>query len=146
MVEKTTRLMKSPEGIGKNLTTALRSMGFSSISEALNQGPYGVLGNHIASDGRQSGGVDSDGLWLSRHHASDIRAPQQHGTDAGVLRQARARGDRRHNRQVPRQAQGETWWYQRDRLRSAYLDSQLKLMEAMIPVLTVFANSLEKNK
>ena len=43
MVEKTTRLMKSPEGIGKNLTTALRSMGFSSISEALNQGPMAFL-------------------------------------------------------------------------------------------------------
>ena len=47
--------------------------------------PYGVLGNHIASDGRQSGGVDADGLRLTRHHAPDLRAPQQHGTDAGVL-------------------------------------------------------------
>mgnify|MGYP003761013493 CR=1 FL=1 len=143
MVEKTTRLMKSPEGIGKNLTTALRSMGFSSISEALNQGPMAFL----ETISRLTGG-SPEALTQMGYGSRDIMLL------TSALRNNMGQTREFYGKLAPDEIGGttdkyldrhkQTWWHQRDRLRSAYLDSQLKFMEAMIPVLTVFANSLEK--
>lgn len=142
MVEKTTRLMKSPEGIGKNLTTALRSMGFSSISEALNQGPMAFL----ETISRLTGG-SPEALTQMGYGSRDIMLL------TSALRNNMGQTREFYSKLAPGEISGttdkyldrhkQTWWYQRDRLRSAYLDSQLKLMEAMIPVLSTFANSLE---
>lgn len=142
MVEKTTRLMKSPEGIGKNLTTALRSMGFGSISEALNQGPMAFL----ETISRLTGG-SPEALTQMGYGSRDIMLL------TSALRNNMGQTREFYGKLAPGEIGGttdkyldkhkQTWWYQRDRLRSAYEDSQLKLMEAMIPVLTTFANSLE---
>lgn len=142
MVEKTTRLMKSPEGMGKNLTTALRSMGFSSISEALNQGPMAFL----ETISRLTGG-SPEALTHMGYGSRDIMLL------TSALRNNMGQTREFYGKLAPGEIGGttdkyldkhkQTWWYQRDRLRSAYEDSQLKLMEAMIPVLSSFANSLE---
>jgi hypothetical protein len=142
MVEKTTRLMKSPEGIGKNLTTALRSMGFSSISEALNQGPMAFL----ETISRLTGG-SPEALTHLGYGSRDIMLL------TSALRNNMGQTREFYGKLAPGEIGGttdkyldkhkQTWWYQRDRLRSAYEDSQLKLMQAMIPVLSSFANSLE---
>lgn len=142
MVEKTTRLMKAPEGIGKNLTTALRSMGFSSISEALNQGPMAFL----ETISRLTGG-SPEALTNMGYGSRDIMLL------TSALRNNMGQTREFYGKLAPGEIGGttdkyldkhkQTWWYQRDRLRSAYEDSQLKLMEAMIPVLSTFANSLE---
>lgn len=142
MVEKTTRLMKYPEGIGKNLTTALRSMGFSSISEALNQGPMAFL----ETISRLTGG-SPEALTQMGYGSRDIMLL------TSALRNNMGQTREFYSKLAPGEIGGttdkyldrhkQTWWYQRDRLRSAYLDSQLKLMEAMIPVMSSFANSLE---
>ena len=142
MVEKTTRLMKYPEGIGKNLTTALRSMGFSSISEALNQGPMAFL----ETISRLTGG-SPEALTQMGYGSRDIMLL------TSALRNNMGQTRDFYSKLAPGEIGGttdkyldrhkQTWWYQRDRLRSAYLDSQLKLMEAMIPVMSSFANSLE---
>jgi len=142
MVEMTTRLMKSPEGIGKNLTTALRSMGFSSISEALNQGPMAFL----ETISRLTGGRP-EALTQMGYGSRDIMLL------TSALRNNMGQTREFYGKLAPGEIGGttdkyldkhkQTWWYQRDRLRSAYEDSQLKLMEAMIPVLSSFANSLE---
>lgn len=142
MVEKTTRLMKYPEGIGKNLTTALRSMGFSSISEALNQGPMAFL----ETISRLTGG-SPEALTHLGYGSRDIMLL------TSALRNNMGQTREFYGKLAPGEIGGttdkyldrhkQTWWYQRDRLRSAYEDSQLKLMQAMIPVLSSFANSLE---
>lgn len=142
MVEKTTRLMKYPEGIGKNLTTALRSMGFSSISEALNQGPMAFL----ETISRLTGG-SPEALTQMGYGSRDIMLL------TSALRNNMGQTREFYGKLAPGEIGGttdkyldkhkQTWWYQRDRLRSAYEDSQLKLMQAMIPVMSSFANSLE---
>lgn len=142
MIEKTTRLMKSPEGIGKNLTTALRSMGFSSISEALNQGPMAFL----ETISRLTGGRP-EALTQMGYGSRDIMlltsALRNNMGQTRVFYGKLAPGEIGGTTDKYLDKHKQTWWYQRDRLRSAYEDSQLKLMEAMIPVLSTFANSLE---
>lgn len=142
MIQKTSRMAAAPEGIGKNLTRALQGMGYGSISEALNESPIALLHNlSTLSGGRQEiltrlGFGDRESMLL----ASALRNNMGQTRDfhnklaAGEIGGTTYKYLDRHK---------QTWWYQRDRLRSAYEDSQLKLMEAMIPVLSTFANSLE---
>lgn len=142
MIQKTSRMAAAPEGIGKNLTRALQGMGYGSISEALNESPMALLHNLSAlSGGRQEiltrlGFGDRESMLL----ASALRNNMGQTRDfhnklaAGEIGGTTDKYLDRHK---------QTWWHQRDRLRSAYLDSQLKLMEAMIPVMSSFANSLE---
>jgi len=142
LVEKTTRLASAPGGVGKNLTQALGGLGYGSISEALNEGPIPYLENILKLTGGRPEELAKLGfgarefMLLSSSLRDNMGQTRQFyqelspGNIAGMT-----------DKYIDKHK--DTWWYQRDRLRSAYEDTQISLMQAMIPTLRSFANALE---
>ena len=142
LVEKTTRLASAPQGVGKNLTAALGNLGYGSISEALNEGPIPYLQNIL----KLSGGRPEELTRLG------------FGSREFMLLSSALRGNMGQTKQFYEELapsniagttdkyigkQKDTWWYQRDRLRSSYEDSQLSLIDSLVPTMKSLADSLE---
>lgn len=142
LVEKTTRLASAPGGVGKNLTQALGSLGYGSISEALNEGPIPYLENILKLTGGRPEELAKLGfgarefMLLSSSLRDNMGQTRQFyqelspGNIAGTT-----------DKYIDKHK--DTWWYQRDRLRSAYEDTQISLMNALVPTMKSLANSLE---
>lgn len=142
LVEKTTRLATAPGGVGKNLTQALGSLGYGSISEALNEGPIPYLENILKLTGGRPEELAKLGfgarefMLLSsslRNNMGQTRQFYQELSPGNIAGTTDKYIDKHK----------DTWWYQRDRLRSAYEDTQISLMNALVPTMKSLANSLE---
>ena len=142
LVEKTTRLAAAPGGVGKNLTHALGSLGYGSISEALNEGPIPYLENILKLTGGRPEELAKLGfgarefMLLSsslRNNMGQTRQFYQELSPGNIAGTTDKYIDKHKNE----------WWYQRDRLRSAYEDTQISLMNALVPTMKSLANSLE---
>ena len=142
LVEKTTRLAAAPGGVGKNLTQALGSLGYGSISEALNEGPIPYLENILKLTGGRPEELAKLGfgarefMLLSsslRNNMGQTRQFYQELSPGNIAGTTDKYIDKHK----------DTWWYQRDRLRSAYEDTQIGLMNALVPTMKSLANSLE---
>ncbi|MCK9326730.1 MAG: hypothetical protein M0P69_14660, partial [Bacteroidales bacterium] len=142
LVEKTTRLAAAPGGVGKNLTRALGGLGYGSISEALNEGPIPYLENILKLTGGRPEELAKLGfgarefMLLSSSLRNNMGQTKQFyqelspGNIAGTT-----------DKYIDKQK--DEWWYQRDRLRSAYEDTQISVMNALVPTMKSLANSLE---
>jgi hypothetical protein len=142
LVEKTTRLAAAPGGVGKNLTQALGSLGYGSISEALNEGPIPYLENILKlTGGRPKSGKLGFGarefMLLSSSLRNNMGQTRQFYQELSLSGNIAGTTDKYIDKHK------DTWWYQRDRLRSAYEDTQISLMNALVPTMKSLANSLE---
>lgn len=142
LIVKSARLASDPGGLGRNLTEAFSRAGFGSINEELNKGAISYLDKLFRVSGgspqeiTRLGFGDREIMVLSsvlRNRMSQVK--QFYGDlSEGEISGTTQKYINQHK---------DTWWYQRDRLRSAYMDTQLSLMQSLLPSLKSFANSLE---
>lgn len=143
MVEKTLMLGNKPGGIGKNLHAGFAGLGYANPIDALNEGPMKYLENLL----KLTGGGSSEGLTKMGFGAREfmVLASTLRGNmgSAREIHEKLSAGNISGTTDKYADKQKEEWWYTRDRIRSAYEDSQINFVEAILPTMKGFAASIE---
>ena len=142
MVEKTIRLSSKPGGVGKNITGAMKGLGYDTPMDALNEGSMEYFKNLLKVTGGTSQGLLNMGYGSKELMVLTSLLGNKMGRTQKIY-QGLSKTNMQGLTEKYAEQQKEEWWHKRDRLRSAYEDTQLNLMQAMLPTMESFAISLE---
>lgn len=141
-VEKSNLLGNRASGSGKHLDRAIKSAGYKNVFEAMDEGPMKYMGNILKLTGGTPQALGALGFG-SREEKILAATLRDNMSSTNSFYEKTTASNIEGTTAKYTKDQKESWWYQRDRVRSAYLDSQLKLTEAMLPTMKSFATSLE---